>query len=258
MEQKIKLTVIDGETAFASYGCLINDNPVTITFDKKINFINADYIICALSENSEKNIYLLEVEDEKEKEAVFGKQSLINDIFYKNHFVEYSGQTEAVFFNKSEESKYQAAAKEINGMELNSVRDRIDEIISRNDEDNHEIMTILKDMNSKLDEILYILKPKTVLDNSISAKSLFIGEEGIFFTADSETRGFDKVFIKCEIRDNSGFFNFGAVCSLSLFGRSKNGCIYKAFFSDMNTEICNRIIKFVFRRERELLKEASI
>ena len=67
----------------------------------------------------------------------------------------------------------------------------------------------------------------------------------------------DKIFAYTAIRDSGGFFSFAALCSVEKLMVSGEYIIYKAVFSDLSFDVKDKIIKYIFRLEREMLKEAN-
>lgn len=256
MGKRIKLSVIYKDSIKACYGNIINNEPLEIEFDKEYNFIKEDIIIYTERVENSKNTFLLNISSINENKVTFIKAKQIESKLFNNHFLELSHIFNVKEYNIEDEEIYKDYANKINIQELNSTASRLKEVYTRDDVDNRELISFLIDINAKIDEILYILKPKTTITGAIEYKSLLISEDGIFFVSNSNIEK-ENVMIYTTIRDGGGFFSFGAVCSVKEFIKTENYIIYEAVFKNISYDIKDKIIKYMFRLEREMLKEAN-
>ncbi len=256
MQKRVKLSVIKENQINAVYGFMVSSNPLTIQCEQADIFQDKSIIIFPETVDNNREIYTLDVKENKDNTVVFEKVKRIDDVFFKNHYIEFSHTFSIAEVDSHNELKYKALAANINRQELNSTASRLKEVFSRDEVENREIITFLIDINSKLDEILYLLKPKEKIDGAEDYLSLILSEEGIIFACKKDV-ACDKIFAYTAIRDSGGFFSFAALCSVEKLMVSGEYIIYKAVFSDLSFDAKDKIIKYIFRLEREMLKEAN-
>lgn len=256
MGKRVKLSVIYNEHIKAVYGSLVENDEIKIEFENTSVFENYDLIIYPYTKDDKREIFTLKVQNINDNIVEFIILDNVTDIFFKNHYVEFFHDFTVKEFDKQEKEKYANMVSSLNISELNSTASRLKEVYSRDEVENRELISFLIDINAKIDEILYILKPKAEIEGSSKYKSIMLGEEGIFFISDKNIDKED-IMIYTTIRDSSGFFSFAAICSVCEFVKYNNHIIYKALFNNLNADTEDKIIKYIFRLEREMLKEAT-
>lgn len=256
MQKRVKLSVIKENQINAVYGFILNLNPLTIQCEQADIFQEKSIIIFPETVDNNREIHTLEVKNAADNTVVFKRIKRIDDIFFKNHYIEFSHIFSIAEVESSSELKYKALAANINRQELNSTASRLKEVFSRDEVENREIITFLIDINSKLDEILYLLKPKENIDGAEEYLSLILSEEGIIFACRKEILC-SKIFAYTTIRDSGGFFSFASLCSVEKLMDSGEYIIYKGSFIDLSLDSKDKIMKYIFRLEREMLKEAN-
>ncbi len=256
MQKRVKLSVIKENQINAVYGLILDLNPLTIQSEQSNVFHEKSIIIFPENVDNSREIYILEVKNILDNTVIFEKVKRIDDVFFKNHYIEFNHTFSIAEVISSNELKYKSLAANINRQELNSTASRLKEVFSRDEVENREIINFLIDINSKLDEILYLLKPKEKIDGAEDYLSLIISEEGILFACKKNIAA-DKIFLYTTIRDSSGFFSFAALCSVEKLMYSGEYIIYKGVFFDLNFDTKDKIMKYIFKLEREMLKEAN-
>lgn len=256
MRKRVKLSVIKGNNIGAVYGFIVSSSPLKIECERTEEFRRPCIVIFPELVYNQREIYILSVKEIVDNVILFEKTKRISEMFFKNHYLEFSHVFNIAEINTENELKYKNLAANINRQELNSTASRLKEVFSRDEVENREIITFLMDINSKLDEILYLLKPKDKIDGAEEYLSLMLSEEGILFACNKEIPT-DKIFLHTTIRDSGGFFSFAAICSVDKFMEENEYIIYCALFTELNIDTKDKIIKYIFRLEREMLKEAN-
>ncbi len=256
MQKRVKLSVIKDNHINAIYGYIINNVPLKIQCESADVFKDSNIIIYPEIIDNKREIYTLLINEINDNIIIFEKKEKIDEIFFKSHYFEFSHIFNIAEVSSNNEFKYTTLASNINRQEINSTASRLKEVFSRDEVENRELITFLIDINSKLDEILYLLKPKENIESAEEYLSLILSEEGLLFACQKEILS-DKVFIYTTIRDSSGFFSFACLCNIEKFMISEQFIIYKCLFIDLNVDIKDKIIKYLFRLEREMLKEAN-
>ena len=256
MQKRVKLSVIKENQINAVYGFILNLNPLTIQCEQADNFKEKSIIIFPETVDNTREIHILKVKNTADNTVVFERVKRIDDIFFKNHYIEFSHIFSIAEVDSHNELKYKALAANINRQELNSTASRLKEVFSRDEVENREIITFLIDINSKLDEILHLLKPKENIEGTEEYLSLILSEEGIIFACKKEILC-SKIFAYTTIRDSGGFFSFASLCKVEKLMDSGEYFIYKGMFTGLSLGAQDKIIKYIFRLEREMLKEAN-
>ena len=238
------------------YSCILKSlEPLVLSSINKELKLNSSYVyLFSDTDNNKKNFYLLKLIKTSNLDYTFEIINNITDNFFNNHFTKYNTNFNSIYFDISEYLKYKEISDKQNLKEISSVSNRLKEVYSRNDDDNREIMSFLVDINSKLDEILYLLKPKKSYNNSIENTCLFLGEDGLFYCSNQEVKN-DFEFIDIILKDNSSFFTFTSICSNTLIFKHNDKYYYYASFVELKNDLKDKLVKFIFGLEREILRE---
>lgn len=168
------------------------------------------------------------------------------------HSVDYKGAFTASPVTPDKEAFFAALAERINSREKNGLAKKIRETVNNGSEDT-ELLGFLAEINSKLDEILSVLKPEEDIPGSFTLRGVSISGGGFLFYS-GEAPACDKIFVKA-VLEGSGFrVSFAALCAVSDF----MGNIRRADFIDPDETVRDEIVRFIFAREREILKEARL
>lgn len=256
MGKRVKVSVIYKESIRAVYGVVYENKPLKIEFENTSVFENCDLIIYPCIKDNEREIYILKTAGINGNIVEFNAEINITDKFFKNHYIEFFHDFTVREFTAEEREKYNHMVSRLNIQELNSTASRLKEVYSRDDVENRELISFLIDINAKIDELLYILKPREEIEGGSNFKSIMLGEEGIFFISNKIIEK-ENVMIYTTIRDSGGFFSFAAICKVYEFIRYGDYIIYKGLFCSLNADTEDKIIKYIFRLEREMLKEAT-
>ncbi len=206
MQKRVKLSVIKENQINAVYGLILDLNPLTIQSEQANVFQEKSIIIFPENVDNSREIYILEVKNILDNTVIFEKVKRIDDVFFKNHYIEFNHTFSIAEVISSNELKYKSLAANINRQELNSTASRL--------------------------------------------------KEGILFACKKNIAA-DKIFLYTTIRDSSGFFSFAALCSVEKLMYSGEYIIYKGVFFDLNFDTKDKIMKYIFKLEREMLKEAN-
>ncbi len=256
MGKRVKLSLINNGSISAVFGNIIEEEPLKIEFDNVEIFKNYDIIIFPYITQNSRRIFFLDTIAIEENIIEFKFSKDISDVFFKYNFIEFNHNINVVKIADNQKEKYIQLSNKLNIQEHNSTANRLKEVYSRDDIENRELISFLIDINAKIDEILYLLKPKVNIDGSKEYTSIILGEEGIFFISREKIES-SNIMIHSTIRDSGGFFSFASVCHLEEFSKCNEFIIYKAVFENINNDTEDKIIKYIFRFEREMLKEAN-
>ena len=256
MGKRVKLSLINSGIISAVFGNVLEYEPLTIEFENVDIFKHYNMIIFPYITQDGRKIFFLDILSIEDNIVKFKFSRDISDVFFKYNFIEFNHNIKIVTFSDNEREKYIQLSNQLNIQELNSTASRLKEVYSRDDIENRELISFLIDINSKIDEILYLLKPKINIDDSKEYTSIILGEEGIFFISKDNIES-ENIMIHTTIRDSGGFFSFFSLFKVEKFYSCGDFIIYKAVFENINNDTEDKIIKYIFRFEREMLKEAN-
>lgn len=240
------------------YGFIKSDEPLTLVFSSSgLSFPSQpESVVISITGSGEK--FYAEIIDIDGNIARFKRKSdILKDLSAGGLNVDYKSEFTAAIVTEENMPLYLSYCNEINSGSRNKLSVRLKEILKREDSENVEIFAFLFDMNSKLDEILSILKPPFAIEGGFSIKSVSLNVDGFTFFSVKDLVGVETLFIRAFLSDAGDRFYFGALCDIDLVKKNHDGSgIYSGRYSKLDEDIKDAIVRFLFSREREILKEA--
>jgi len=242
------------------YGELIEDDPLTIN----ISNINLELLASAVKisilviDGEEKinyHVKLIEFKDDLYRFENIGK--IENAEFLLSLYVNYNGNIEIAEVDNNDIVKYINLSNKINSSEGDSLTDRLNRNISDDSEESPLLISYLLELNNKMEEILSLLRPKLVVDNSIHVTSVSISPEWLIFYSSNRLADGLKIFIHVAIFESGNKLIFGVLAnirSISIDGIDRSD-MYIADYLDISDELKDRIIKFIFAKDRASIKQ---
>ena len=90
MQKRVKLSVIKENQINAVYGLILDLNPLTIQSEQADVFQEKSIIIFPENVDNNREIYILEVKNILDNTVIFEKVKRIDDVFFKNHYIEFN------------------------------------------------------------------------------------------------------------------------------------------------------------------------
>ncbi len=144
----------------------------------------------------------------------------------------------------------------INRYEGDGLTTTLKQIIYEDVEQNSMMINYLIEVNRKLDEVLSIVRAPTVIDGSFKVRSISISSEWFIFFSDKEIIDNSIILIYISIYNDGDKLVFASLCRVNIVkGSEDNGYIYIANYKDISESIKDRVIKFIFSKDRENLKQ---
>lgn len=168
------------------------------------------------------------------------------------HSVDYKGFFTVAPVEEGKEIEFFAMAERINSAEKNDLGRKLREAIAGGSEDG-EMLGFLSDINAKLDRILAILNPEPGVSGSFSVRGVSVSGGGFSFYSE-KTPASGKIFATALLEGAGRRVRFASLCSLNRVA----GNIWRAGFIDPDETARDEIVRFVFAKEREILKEARL
>lgn len=173
--------------------------------------------------------------------------------------VDYKSEFTAAVITAETASIYLSHCREINGAMRNKLSLRLKEILKREDSENLEMFSFLFEMNTKLDEILSILRPPLSIEGGFEVRGVALCSSFVSFYSDIDLKDGAGIFVRLLLSETVDRFYFAAMGSLSVLKKNPDGSgIYRVAFSAIEEDIKDALVRFLFVREREILKEARV
>ncbi len=239
-----------------SFPVLINKNDCKsfkISY-KALPYINeTQNILLEYSNDNEKITYKIKIISEKDRVVTYDiidKVDTIYDLGFNS--VDYKGNFKIAEVQLDEIEEYKDIVEEINFNNKNDIGKKIRETILSGYDD-PIILNILNGINSKVDKILNILSKGVDITSSFDVKCISISGDGFIFYTEKDFAS-SYIFATSFLTNSEITVKFASICEICSI--SKN--IWKATFKNIDEEIRDDIIKFIFVKEREILKEARL
>lgn len=243
------------------YGFIRSEEPFTVVFPPSSLFLYAKPEAVAVNFLGDRSgsfgAELLSFEDNV---GVFRlANSPIKDDGRDGLTVDYKSEFTAAVVTEEKASLYISYCREINGAMKNKLSLRLKEILKREDSENLEMFSFLFEMNAKLDEILSILRPPLSVEGGFDVRGVALCASFVSFYSDIDLKDGTNMFVRLLLSETVDRFYFAAMGPLSVLKKNPDGSgIYKVTFSAAEENIKDALVRFLFVREREILKEARV
>jgi hypothetical protein len=160
----------------------------------------------------------------------------------------------------SELSIYQNKAMQGNLEEKDSVSRNIKAAMLNEDSEIRTVLSFMVDLNNKLDMILDILHKKDddervdTFDN-FRVNCMGINSDEIIFQSGRDIPSDTFAYIRNTLGRGDERFTFAAVVRISPIVKSKSGWFYKATYEGMPEAVQDSVIKYVFAKEKNMIKQ---
>lgn len=172
------------------------------------------------------------------------------------HRVEYKGFFDIKKISADEYSSYARTAERNNASNKNSMVNKIQSIIPNESISNQHLFRFLIEMDSKLEKLVYLAEAENKETDLQTVKALYISSEGCGFFTDGTLKMGELIFLEARSFDTGGRLRFSAVGKVAGGRKTKLGILADLEFTDMEEAVKENIIRYVFEKDRELLKEA--
>lgn len=244
-----------------AYGFIRNEEPLTIMFPLASVFLYAKpekimvsfigdggIIFDAELVSFDENIGVFKLLGEGRKDEIKGGLT-----------VDYKAPLTVALVSEDKTSLYLSQCREINGALRNKLSVRLKEILKREDSENMEMFSFLFEMNSKLDEILSILRPPFSVEEGFEVRGVSLCASHVLFYSDKDLSDGLSVFVRLLLSETGDRFHFAALGQLRTIKKNPDGSgIYKVNLGAIEEDIKDALVRFLFSREREILKEARV
>ncbi|QAR34335.1 hypothetical protein EP073_13250 [Geovibrio thiophilus] len=172
------------------------------------------------------------------------------------HRVEYKGFFDIKRITADEYASCARNAERNNAANKNSIVNKIQSVIPNETVSNQHLFRLLMEMDSKLERLVYLAETDGIEKDFQTVKALYISSEGCGFFTDESLKIGELFFLEARSFDTGGRLRFSAVGKVAGGRKTKLGILADLEFSDMEEAVKENIIRYVFEKDRELLKEA--
>ena len=178
------------------------------------------------------------------------------DAWQKDLSIDYKDTADIAIVNDLNVVNYVNVVDSINRYEGESLTATLKQVIYEDIEQNSMILNYITEMNRKLDEVLSIIRAPTVIEGSFKVRSISISSEWFIFFSEQEIMDGSVILMHMSIYNDGDKLVFASLCRVNIIkGSSDKGYIYIANYKDISESIKDRVIKFIFSKDRENLKQ---
>ncbi len=178
------------------------------------------------------------------------------DEWQKDLSIDYKDTVDIAIVNELNIVDYVNVVDNINRYEGESLTATLKQVIYEDVEQSSMILNYITEVNRKLDEVLSIIRAPIVIDGSFKVRSISISSEWFIFFSEQEIIDNSIILIYVSIYNDGDKLVFASLCRVKVIrGSNDKGYIYMASYKDITESIKDRVIKFIFSKDRENLKQ---
>ncbi len=226
-----------------------NFNENLLDYTAKVNMINLG--------DADKKLYKLDLL--VNSNSMYQCDNIVEeniDEWQKDLSIDYKDTADIATVNELNIVDYVNVVDNINRYEGESLTATLKQVIYEDVEQSSMILNYITEVNRKLDEVLSIIRPPLVIDGSFKVRSISISSEWFIFHSDKEIIDNAIILIYISIYNDGDKLVFASLCKVNIIKGSRDkGYIYMANYKDISESIKDRVIKFIFSKDRENLKQ---
>ena len=257
---KAKLKIFYPDDIKRIFVTLIEKEPIVLRCGDDFEYLIKDASYMQVQWFEGEKIIKKNIEFEKrENELVFfkTKQTTEKKFSRQDYRVDYKGYIHIRRIEKDNVSKYQKKVHTESLEYENSMHSRIRTLLAHETAKSKYVLEFLLEIDNKLEDILAALEEKNVKDSYEKAKSIDIGGGGICFYSYNDYNVNEYLYVRGEIKELGHHTKFSFIGNIVNKEKSASGFFYGLSFITIDQEIVEEIIKYVFDKDRILLKYAG-
>ncbi|WP_022851745.1 PilZ domain-containing protein [Limisalsivibrio acetivorans] len=172
----------------------------------------------------------------------------------QSHRVEYKGIFDIKVLSSSEIPEYRRLAERENAKHKTSIVNKIKNIIPNESVSNQHLFRMLLEMDSKLDEILFHVAEQEMSPETRPVKALYLSGEGIGLFTEDEIKKGESLYVRSRPSGTGGKLRFSTIAEVARSRSTEKGYLLDALFIDFDEAVRENVIKFIFEKDRELIK----
>lgn len=253
----VKIRVLYEDDIKTYYGNIIeiSNNEIVVSVNTKVITKNYIKVWVTFSENNQINVFEIEkMESNNHLFILKGLNKLDLDFDREFNRIDYKGIFKIKKVHPGEKRKYIILSENNTLSSKSSLAKKVKNIIPGETINNQLILKFLLEMNNKLDEIIVLLKDSEILTDMIQVNGVDIGGGGLSFFSKEIFEENDTIYLEGEIAESFYKIKLSILCKIVNIIKTPKGFIYGANYENIDKEVMEEIIKFIFEKERELIK----
>jgi hypothetical protein len=255
---RARLTVIYSDDIRTVYGQIISKAPLVLQINSYSTSMTDDALEMMLQWHEAGAAKCVQAEFVK-AEGNNLHLKVLKDLRGKSecvHKVEYKGSFEVKKITADEYNSYARKAERINSSTKNNTVNKLITAIPNETVSNQHLFRFLVELDSKLEKLIYLAESERNPNGLETKKALYLSSEGCGFFTDNDVKMGDLFFIEARTFDTGGRLRFAVTGKVIGGRRTKLGVLVDFEFGEMEEAVRENIIRYVFEKDRELLKEA--
>lgn len=256
MLSKIRMYYADDIKTYYGNISIYDDNSASVDigtekFDKSFIKLIVSYLI-----NGELSVFEpMEIKIEDKTLLLKNLKKIDLESEREFHRVEYKGELKLKKISASEKDQYNYKIEKQAFDSKNSLIRNIKELLPLESKNNQVILKFLLEINNKLDRIIELIESKELNEGFLNVKVLDISGGGLSFFSEERFLEGTNIFIEGEIVESYHKILLTAIGSIKSVLKTEKGFIYGANFESIDNDIKEEIIKFVFEKDRKIIKD---
>lgn len=189
--------------------------------------------------------------------------AILNNItghFFKENFIALATNAEGIVYDDASSTKYLDEARKFNASQQESIKEKLDKLsYNRDISDNQDILVYLAAINSKLDEVLSLLRPEKKEEGALTFSILFLNAQEAFLAAPKsmEVKSGANIFLKLQVGIEGDYMKLAACGKVALWSKLEHFNIFRFSISSMTNAIEDRLISFMRKVESASIRQFS-
>jgi len=253
----IKIRALYDNDIKTYYGNIIKIGKDEILVNIKTKQIDGNFIKVWVTFSENNQNYVFEIENimiENDSLTLKGLKKIDFDSEREFNRIDYKGIFKIKKVEPGEKHKYAIISENNTSSSKSSLAKKVKNIIPNESLNNQLVLKFLLEMNNKLDNIINLLKDKEISTDLISVNAVDISGGGLSFFSKEIFDENDIIYLEGEIAESYYKIKLFLLCRIVSIVKTPKGFIYGANFDNIDRETREEIIKFIFERERELIK----
>ncbi|MDK2792482.1 MAG: hypothetical protein PWQ25_1345 [Deferribacteres bacterium] len=239
------------------YGNILKKGEQEIVVNIKTKDIDGEYskIWITFSNNNQTNVFEAgSVEVGNDMIILRDLRRLDADSEREFNRIDYKGIFKIKKVEKGEKRKYINLIENTISESKSSLVKKVKSIIPSEPLNNQLILKFLLEMNNKIDNILELLKNNEIIAELTTVNAIDISGGGLSFFSKEIFEEEDLIYVESDIAESYHRIRISVLCKIVSIIKTSKGFIYGANYEKIDKDLREEIIRFIFEKEREIIK----
>jgi hypothetical protein len=239
------------------YGNILKKGEHEIVVNIKTKDIDGEYskIWITFSNNNQTNVFEAgSVEVGNDMIILRDLRKLDADSEREFNRIDYKGIFKIKKVEKGEKRKYITLIENNVSESKSSLAKKVKSIIPSEPLNNQLILKFLLEMNNKIDNILELLKNNEIIAELTTVNAIDISGGGLSFFSKEIFEEEDLIYVESDIAESYHRIRISVLCKIVSIIKTSKGFIYGANYENIDKDLREEIIRFIFEKEREIIK----